>query len=567
MAPADALSRQDSLDTSLDNADVTICSELVVINTLDLALTCHIWSSSQSDPLVLRAIKSLQKGSPLFPCSLLNNWKFENEHLYFKGHMYVPPEFHHAFVASLHYSIILGHAGQFHIRTFLERDFWWPGLSTYVNNFIAGYATCQQNKINTHPTCVSLNPISSSSLSFKQLSVDLVTDLPPAQGFDLLMVVVNHGLMKGVVIIPCSKTINAVEMERLFFQNIFKQFGLHNSIISNQGPQFASALARELAQLLKYDVQLSTAYHPQTDGQTERTNQEIETYLCIFCTNNPHSWPDLLPTTEFLHNTTPHHSTKVSPFSLLLRYIPQAYPPLGKTFLPALENCMVTLKEARKEALAAHKTAQWIMREQITRNFSPWKVGDKMWLEATNLCLHYPSQKLAPKRLGPFKLSQVLSLLMYRLRLPSTWTQLLFTTSWPDWIWRRIWSGMHHIPPQTSWKMPVPNHMEGVLSSENTQEPKSNLKHTTQLLIKYKNFHHLSLLEHALHPPAWCSISIPHPRRHPLDSWTHHIPAQIPLTQQPPSWTHPNPFLLLHHSWLSHPQLNPGSSISLWVPP
>ena len=235
------------------------------------------------------------------------------------------------------------------------------------------------------------------------------------------MVVVNHGLMKGVILIPCSKTIDAAGVAKLFLHHVFKRFGLHDSLISDRGPQFASAFARELARLLQYDVKLSTAYHPQTDGQTERTNQEVETYLCIFCANNPRKWTDFLPTAEFHHNSIPHSSTKVSPFSLLHGYEPRAYPPLGKTFIPALENRLTTLEEARREALAAHETAHRIMREQNTRNFSPWKVGDKVWLEATNLCLNYPLRKLAPKRQGPFEIAQVLSPLTYCLRLPSTW--------------------------------------------------------------------------------------------------------------------------------------------------
>ena len=164
----------------------------------------------------------------------------------------------------------LGHAGQFHTKTFLECNFWWLGLSTYVNKFIKGCAVCQQNKVNTYPTCPSLNPVpSTTTLPFKQLSVDLVTNLPCVGNTDSIMVVVDHGLTKGVIIIPCSKTINAMEIERLFFQNVSKQFGLHDTIILDRGPQFASALVRELAQLLKYDVKLSTTYHPQTDGQME----------------------------------------------------------------------------------------------------------------------------------------------------------------------------------------------------------------------------------------------------------------------------------------------------------
>ena len=125
-----------------------------------------------------------------------------------------------------------------------------------------------------------------------------------------------------------------------------------------------SAFTRELAQLLHYDVKLSTAYHSQMDRQTEQTNQEVETYLHIFCANNPQKWMDLLSTAEFHHNSVPHSSTKVSPFFLLHGYEPRVYPPLGKTFLPALETCLTTLEEAQKEALATHETAQQkIMKE------------------------------------------------------------------------------------------------------------------------------------------------------------------------------------------------------------
>ena len=318
----------------------------------------------------------------------MNDWHMANGHLYFKGHMYIPPHEQQAITRSIHDSPTTGHAGRFCTKALLERNFWWPGLSSFVNAFIAGCAVCQQNKVNHHPTRPPLAPISSSSpLPFKQLSVDLITDLPPSNGHDSLMVVVDHGLMKGVILIPCSKTIDAAGVAKLFLHHVFKCFGLHDSLISDRGPQFASAFARELAHLLQYNVELSTAYHPQMDRQTEQTNQEIEVYLHIFCANNPQKWTDFLPTAEFHYNSVPHSSTKVSPFSLLHGYEPRVYPPLGKTFLPALENCLATLKAAWKEALAAHKTAHQIMREQNTRNFSLWKVGDKVWLLCQGLVL------------------------------------------------------------------------------------------------------------------------------------------------------------------------------------
>ena len=517
MAPVDALSHRDLIDTSDDNTNAAICPEPAIIRALDLSLARHIQKSSSSDPLVLRAIENLQNNTPLFPRSLVKDWKYDNGRLYYKGWMYVPPEARHTLVSSLHSSSTLGHAGRFHTKTFLERDFWWPGLSTYVNHFIEGCATCQQNKINTHPTKPPLNPIpSSSSLPFKQVSMDLVTDLPEVRGKDSILVVVDHGLTKGVIIIPCSKTIDAMGIAKLFFSHVFKRFGLHDSLISDRGPQFASAFARELARLLQYDVKLSTAYHPQTDGQTECTNQEIETYLRIFCANNPKNWIDFLPTAEFQHNSAPHHSTRTLPFNLMLGYEPRAYPPLGKTFLPALKNRLISLQEARKEALATHETAQRIMRERNFKSFNPWKVGNKVWLETTNLCLQYPCRKLSPKRLGPFEITQVLSLLVYRLKLPTTWKihDVFHASLLSPFKQMDTHGPSFSIPPPTRIGSEEEYEVEAVIShkgspgrrkyltawkgypaSENTWEPENNLCHASQILGNYKRAHALRRLK------------------------------------------------------------------------
>ena len=160
--------------------------------------------------------------------------------------------------------------GVFHTKAILEHDFWWLGLSTFVKHVIAGCAVCQQHKVNTHPTAPPLCLVRSTvSLPFKQLLIDLITNLPLSASFDSVMVVVNHGLIKGVILAPCFKTIDTAGIAQLFFDFVFKQFGLHNTLISDHGPQFASAFTKELACLLKYNICLSTAYHPQMDGQTE----------------------------------------------------------------------------------------------------------------------------------------------------------------------------------------------------------------------------------------------------------------------------------------------------------
>ena len=303
----------------------------------------------------------------------------------------------------------------------MQKDYWWPGMSTFLRKFIAGCADCQAAKVNTHPTIPGLCPLAvEHPLPFSSISVDLITGLPDSHGYDLVMVVVDHGLTKGVIYCPCTKNIDSEGVAQLFFANVFPRFGLHSKIISDRGPQFASAFARELACLLRYDVALSTAYHPQTDGETERVNQELETYLRLFTSNKPEEWPKLLPMAEFAHNSATHSVTQRTPFSLMMGYEPRAYPPLGKTFLPNLESRLSNLSTAREDAQAAHKLAQQKMKERITSRYTPWKVGDKVWLETTNLHMNGP-KKLQMRRTGPFEVEEVISRTVFHLRIPPQW--------------------------------------------------------------------------------------------------------------------------------------------------
>ena len=280
MGPADALSCLPDPDTSSDNVDVTVLPDDLFICAIDVTLVDKISSSSSSDPLVVSALQNLSVGSPLFPRSSLSDWHFSDSLLYFKNHLYIPATTHHNLVSSVHSSPTAGHGSFFHTYTLLSQDYWWPGMSSFIHRFVAGCALCQQMKVNTHPTTPALSPLSSTcSHLFQQLSVDLVTGLPLSDGFDSLLVVVDHGLSKGVILTPCNTTIDAKGVAELFFKHVFLHFGLHDALISNRGPQFASAFAMELARILGYDLKLSTAYHPQMDGETERVNQEIETYL------------------------------------------------------------------------------------------------------------------------------------------------------------------------------------------------------------------------------------------------------------------------------------------------
>ena len=279
-------------------------------------------------------------------------------------------------------------------------------------------------KVNTHPSAPSLVPIKAQSgtLPFSQVTCDFITDLPECDGSDSLMVVVDHGSTKGVISIPCNKTIDATQTAQNYIDHVYKRFGLPNSFLSDRGPQFTSQVFRELMRLLGIKTIRSTAYHPQTDGETERVNQELEIYFRIFCSNNPETWKHLNSLMEFCHNQKLHSVTKQSPFYLMMGYEPTDIPlAFERTNVPATEHRLKILKEARNEASAAHELARQKVAERSTRGFTPFQMGDKVWLDGRNLKIRYPSRKLAPKREGPFEITEVMGPVTYRLKLPNQW--------------------------------------------------------------------------------------------------------------------------------------------------
>ena len=277
--------------------------------------------------------------------------------------------------------------------------------------------------MNTHPTISFLTPIKSSCTHpFQQISCNLITDLPISSFFDSLLVMIDHGLTKGVILCPTKKSITAEGIASLSFHKVFLHFRLFNKVISDHGPQFASTFVRELWKLLNYDLSLSTTYHPQSDGETEQVNQEIETYLRIFCGNNPITWSEKISHAKFTHNHRPHSVTNQSLFFLMMGYELHALPMvLSKTQLPTIETHLQQLSAAHDEALAAHELARLVMASHTCQCFTPFSKGDKVWLEARNLKQCIINPKFAPKREGPFTITRVLSSIIYQLHLSKTW--------------------------------------------------------------------------------------------------------------------------------------------------
>ena len=274
--------------------------------------------------------------------SRLSDWSYDARILSYQGRIYIPDQdnLQLDLVKTFHDHQTAGHPGYLKTKQLLTTGHWWPGMAQLIKKYVDRCAPCQQNKANTHPTIPPLNPvISRETLPFKQISYDLITDLPVSNGFDSLLVVVDHGLSKGVILCPTKKTITAEGVATIIFRKLYTRFGLFNKIISDQGPQSAAKFQKELGRILRYKLALSSAYHPQTDGETKRVNQEVKTYLQIFCGSNPSEWAEQIPMAEFVHNIRPHSTTGKSLFYLIMGYELQALPDItNKTDLPTIER-------------------------------------------------------------------------------------------------------------------------------------------------------------------------------------------------------------------------------------
>ena len=150
-------------------------------------------------------------------------------------------------------------------------------------------------------------PGPTSSRPFAQVSWDMITNLPLSHGFDLILSMVDHGLTKGIILVPCTKLgMGSEQITTMYLNNVYKHFGLPDKLFSDRGSMFTSGMFRELMTQLGVQMAFTTAYHPQSDGTTERYNQEIEAYLSIYCTSHPEDWVEALPTIEFTHNNRRH---------------------------------------------------------------------------------------------------------------------------------------------------------------------------------------------------------------------------------------------------------------------
>ena len=301
----------------------------------------------------------------------------------------------------------------------VECDYWWLKMKLDIVDYIKGRAECQQHKVNNWPTRAALSPIypKPEAMLFKTVAIDFITKLLLSQGYDSILTVTDHDCTKAAIFILCNEEINAEETAGLYLKQVVTNFGLPSKIISDRDLRFASKFTRELCRLMGIKQNISTAYHPRTDGQSEHTNQWVETFLQFVTNHKQNDWARWLPMAQFAHNNWPSDTTRKSPFFLLMGYNPRTDWKNTTSPLPQITLRVDQFKEARAQAQNLMIKAQksWVKH----RDMPKYKEGNLVWLEGKNLCTAQPTPKLGVQCHRPFKVAQVMSLINYCLELPT----------------------------------------------------------------------------------------------------------------------------------------------------
>ena len=212
-------------------------------------------------------------------------WSCKDGLLLYKGLIYVPEVSRMDVLQEHHDAALAGHSGISQTLELITRNYWFPGINAFVKDYVNSCYSCQQAKPPRHPRHGELASLPVHTSPWKGLSCDFITDLPVSNSMNSVLVFVDR-MTKMAHFILCLKTTDAPEYARLFVSYVVRLHSLTDSIVSDRGSMFTSHFWSTVASILKIDPRKSTAFHPQTDGQTERMNQTLETYLRISCRYN-----------------------------------------------------------------------------------------------------------------------------------------------------------------------------------------------------------------------------------------------------------------------------------------
>jgi transposase InsO family protein len=262
---------------------------------------------------------------------------------------------------------------------------------------------------------VLLKDIGVPERPWEEINYDFIMKLPISNGYDSILVVVDR-FSRQAHFIPCNESLNAEGLAELFIREIWRLHGLPKRTISDQGATFNSHFLRALYKRLGIQGDFSTAYHPETNGLAERTNQWLEGYLRSFCNYDQDDWSTWLPIAEFCHNNHTNRVTGRMAFETVYGLHPRWEGTDGESDVLAAEEFMQKMEKVWDEVRASMELHRQIPPEE-TKEFC---VGDRVYLATANIKTRRPTKKLDDKRIGPFTITEKVSSHAYRLKLPKS---------------------------------------------------------------------------------------------------------------------------------------------------
>ncbi|CAN6347636.1 unnamed protein product [Urochloa humidicola] len=408
---ADALSR------------ATHTSEILALSAAIPVWMEQVTSSYEQDQHCLQMISKLSIDGQAIP-----NYSLHNGILRYKGKLVIGAnaDLRKQLITTFHSSVFGGHSGERATYKRLQLIFHWPCMLQQVKEFVQQCPVCQKNKSENIPYPGLLAPLPVPEMAWTHVSMDFIEGLPKSQGKDVILVVVDR-FTKYAHFIALSHPYSAQHVVNAYMENVFKLHGLPKVMVTDRDPIFTSTVWQSMFKSLQVELHLSSAYHPQTDGQTERVNQCLENYLRCMCFASPKRWFHWLSLAEWWYNTSYHTSLNMTPFQALYGYTP---PMVVEVIIPDCPD-LSTQEQLRNREVAVQVIKDNLVKAQARikhqadkhRTDREFQIGDMVYLKlqpyrhtslSTHRCL-----KLHSKYYGPFRVLEKIGKAAYKLLLPA----------------------------------------------------------------------------------------------------------------------------------------------------
>ncbi|KAL0559480.1 hypothetical protein IC582_004091 [Cucumis melo] len=419
------ITRQAPLHRDLERAEIAVSVGAVTMQlaqlTVQPTLRQKIIDAQSNDPYLVEK-RGLAEAGQTAEFSLSSDGG-----LLFERRLCVPSDsaVKTELLSEAHSSPFSMHPGSTKMYQDLKRVYWWRNMKREVAEFVSKCLVCQQVKAPRQKPAGLLQPLSIPEWKWENVSMDFITGLPRTlRGFTMIWVVVDR-LTKSAHFVPGKSTYTASKWAQLYMSEIVRLHGVPVSIVSDRDARFTSKFWKGLQTAMGTRLDFSTAFHPQTDGQTERLNQVLEDMLRACALEFPGSWDSHLHLMEFAYNNSYQATIGMAPFEALYGKCcrsPVCWDEVGEQRLMGPELVQSTNEAIQKIRSRMH-TAQSRQKSyaDVRRKDLEFEIGDKVFLKVAPMrgVVRFERRgKLSPRFVGPFEILERIGPVAYRLALP-----------------------------------------------------------------------------------------------------------------------------------------------------